>query len=89
MEQFLGYAAATLTTISFVPQVIQVIKTKDTKSISLPMYIIFILGLSLWLVYGIMLKELPIILANLFTICFASVILIYKLREKTSTPRKD
>lgn len=88
MEQFLGYLAALLTTISFIPQVIQVIKTKDTKSISLPMYIMFILGLSLWLVYGIMLKEWPIILANLFTICFASVILIYKVKEKKTSPRK-
>jgi len=81
MEQILGYLAATLTTISFIPQVIQVIRTKDTKSISLPMYVLFIIGLSLWLIYGILLKQWPIIIANLATICFASIILVFKIRE--------
>ncbi len=52
-----GYLAATLTTISFVPQALQVIKTKDTHSISLSMYIIFVSGVFLWLVYGLLIAN--------------------------------
>jgi len=78
----IGLSAATLTTISFIPQVIKVWKTKKTKDISLRMYIIFCTGMALWLIYGIMLKEIPIILANSITIILASIILFFKIRHK-------
>lgn len=81
-SELLGYFAATATTVSFLPQTIKVIRTRDTRSISLAMYVLFSLGLVLWLVYGIMLNALPVILANAVTLCFAVVILGYKLRER-------
>lgn len=78
----IGLAAATCTTISFLPQAIQVIKTKHTKDLSLAMYLIFTLGVFLWLVYGILVSDLPIIIANSITIIFASTILVMKLKYK-------
>jgi MtN3 and saliva related transmembrane protein len=82
----IGNIAAVLTSISFLPQVIKIIKTKDTKSISLPMYILFVLGITLWLIYGILKNDFPIIMANIVTIIFASIILFYKIKAVT---RKD
>lgn len=78
----IGLLAATLTTISFLPQAIQVIKTRHTKDLSLNMYLIMTTGISLWLVYGIMISNLPIILANSITLVFASIILVMKLKYK-------
>jgi len=80
--QIIGNIAAVCTTWAFLPQVIQVIKTHDTKSISLWMYIFFIFWVSLWLIYWILLNELPIILANFFTLVLASIILVYKIKYK-------
>ena len=80
--ELIGFIAAFLTTASFVPQAIQVIKTKDTKSISLSMYIIFISGVILWLIYGLYINNLPMIIANLITAILASLILFYKLKNK-------
>mgnify|MGYP001806073365 CR=1 FL=1 len=78
----IGSLAAIMTTLAFVPQAIKVVKTRDTKSISLWMYIIFSTGVALWLVYGLMKNDLPIILANMVTLVFALIILFYKLIEK-------
>lgn len=80
--KIIGYIAAIATTISFVPQAVKVIKTKDTKSISLSMYVIFTFGVALWSVYGILLRIPPIIIANFVTLVMAVIILIYKLKEK-------
>ncbi len=74
--------AAVLTTVSFLPQAIKTIRTKDTKSISLFMYIIFNTGLILWFVYGIMEFNVPIILANGITFIFTFVILLMKIKYK-------
>lgn len=80
-SEILGYLAAAGTTVSFIPQAIKVIRTRDTKSISLWMYVLFTAGVVLWLAYGILLAALPIILANSVTLLFAAIILGYKLRE--------
>ena len=80
MIDIIGYVAAAITTFSFVPQAIQTIKTKDTSGISLTMYSMFLVGLCLWLTYGILLMAWPIILANGVTIILASIILYYKIR---------
>lgn len=77
----LGYIAAILTTSSFIPQVVKTIKTKDTSGISLYMYLFFLLGIILWFIYGLKIKSMPIIIANLLTGLMASVILYYKLME--------
>lgn len=78
--ELFGYLAATLTTVSFVPQVIQVWRTKHTKGISLGMYSIFTAGIGVWLVYGIMLGSMPIIIANSITILLAGSVLAMKLK---------
>ena len=82
LSELFGYFAATATTASFIPQAVKVMRTRDTRSLSLGMYVLFTLGVMLWLVYGILLKAPPIILANSVTLFFASVILLYKLSEK-------
>lgn len=79
--EYLGLLAACLTTISFLPQVLLVIKTKDTKSISLKMYILFVSGTVLWFVYGLFIKNLPVTLANFITGTLAITILYYKIKE--------
>jgi MtN3 and saliva related transmembrane protein len=81
MEQIIGYTAATLTTISFIPQVIHIIRTKNTESISLSMYILFCIGVSLWLIYGLLQNSYPIVIANTITLFFALIILSYKLKN--------
>ena len=78
----IGLVAATCTTISFVPQAIRTIKTKHTKDLSLSMYSIFTTGIFLWLVYGIFVKDLPLIIANAITLLFTSIILIFKIKYK-------
>jgi MtN3 and saliva related transmembrane protein len=77
-----GLVAAFCTTVAFIPQAVQIIKTKDTSSISAAMYSIFTTGTILWLVYGIFSNNLPVILANAVTTVFAVIILVYKLKEK-------
>lgn len=79
--RIIGIIAATLTTIVFFPQVIQVIKSKDTKSISLTMYILFVTGVLLWVLYGFYLNDLPIIIANSIVAVASTIILCYKIRE--------
>lgn len=80
--EIIGYFAAFFTTVSFIPQVVKVIKDKQTRNISLQMYLIFTLGILCWLIYGILLFSLPIIFANSFTLIFAIIILSYKLKYK-------
>ncbi len=73
---FIGYFAAVLTTGSFLPQAIKTIKTRETSGISLVMYSLFSLGVLLWLIYGLLVKDYIIVLANLITLVFALIILI-------------
>jgi MtN3 and saliva related transmembrane protein len=80
--QIAGYLAAAATTISFLPQALHTIKTKDTKAISLGMYVVFIFGIIMWLVYGIGCENFPIISANSITLVLTVIILIYKLKYK-------
>jgi MtN3 and saliva related transmembrane protein len=77
---YLGIIAGTLCTVSFVPQVIQIAKTKDTKSLSLGMFLTFTLGVAVWLFYGIAIHEWPVIIANAITLCLALSILVMKIR---------
>ena len=76
----LGLLAATLTTISFVPQVIRTWKLKKTDEISLGMYLLFCSGVLLWFIYGWMIKDTPVMLANGLTLILASIILFFKLK---------
>ena len=76
---WLGYAAATLTTASFVPQAWLTFRTRDVSGISLGMYSAFTLGIVLWLLYGITLGAWPVIVANVITLVLASAILVMKI----------
>jgi MtN3 and saliva related transmembrane protein len=78
--EWLGFAAAALTSASFVPQAVMTIRTRDTRGISLGMYAIFTVGVALWLVYGIALDSWPMIFANTATLALAGTILVLKLR---------
>ena len=79
--EWLGYAAATLTTVAFVPQAIRTLRTRDTKGISLGMYVVFTIGLCFWLAYGIVLGSWPMIFSNVVTLVLALLILGLKLRH--------
>ena len=76
---WLGYLAASLTTLSFVPQAWHTFQTRDVSGISLSMYSAFTLGVLLWLVYGVMLGAWPVIVANFITLALAACILVMKL----------
>lgn len=80
MLDLIGYAAAILTTAAFIPQAWLTWKTQSTTGISVGMYSIFVLGVALWLVYGLLLGAWPLILANAITLLLALFILIMKLR---------
>jgi MtN3 and saliva related transmembrane protein len=79
---YIGIAAATCTTVAFLPQVIKVLRTRRTEDISLLMYLIFLFGVILWFTYGICLNNTPIIYANAVTIILAAVIVVMKLKYK-------
>lgn len=83
----IGYLAACLTTISFVPQAWKTFRSKDVSGISLTMYSLFTIGITLWLVYGLRIGAWPIVAANLVTLSLASAILTMKLvyHKKTTT----
>ena len=76
----IGYAAAGLTTCSFVPQAWLTFRTRDVSGISLGMYSVFTAGVALWLVYGVLLDAWPIVAANAVTLALALAILVMKLR---------
>ncbi len=82
ISDVIGYAAATLTTASFVPQALHTFKTKDVRGISLSMYSAFVVGISLWLVYGLLLDSWPIVIANTVTLTLATAILAMKLKYR-------
>ena len=78
----IGFFAAFCTTIAFLPQAIKVYKSKSTKDISLWMFLIFTTGVFSWLIYGILISDLPIIFANSITLLLSIFILIYKIKYK-------
>jgi len=80
--KYIGFFAAICTTVAFLPQAVKVWKSKSTKDISLYMFVIFTIGVFSWLVYGIIIVNLPLILANSVTLILSLFILIYKLKYK-------
>ena len=76
----IGSVAATLTTISFLPQAWQTFRTKDVSGISLGMYTVFTSGVACWLVYGLLMDSWPIVISNAITVSLAALILLMKLR---------
>lgn len=76
-----GFLAATLTTVAFVPQVWKSWKSRDLSGISLPMYTLFTLGVSLWLLYGLLIGSWPVVTGNTITLALASIVLVLKIRS--------
>jgi MtN3 and saliva related transmembrane protein len=84
----LGYIAAFLTTAAFFPQTIKTIKSRDTASISLAMYVMFTTGIALWLGYAFLIESMPMIIANIITFVLSATILVLKLSEKKTTSQQ-
>lgn len=80
LTEYIGYLAASLTTLSFVPQAWHTFTTRDVRGISLGMYSAFTAGVALWLVYGLLIDAWPVVVANAITLALASTILVMKLR---------
>lgn len=78
----LGYMAGILTTIAFVPQVLQIYKTKSAKDVSLAMFLLFTTGVGMWLLYGIKSHAVPVIVANSVTLILSVVILFFKFKYR-------
>ena len=79
LTETIGYSAAVLTTISFVPQAWHTFRTRDVSGISLGMYSVFVLGSFLWLGYGLLISAWPVVVANAITAALALGILVMKL----------
>jgi MtN3 and saliva related transmembrane protein len=80
--KLLGLAAGTITSITFLPQVIHIYKTKSAKDLSLFMLFLLMLGVSMWLAYGIIVKDVAIIYTNSMVLLMSLVLLYFKLRYK-------
>jgi len=80
--EWTGYVAATLTTLAFVPQALKTIRSRDTRGLSLGMYVVFTIGIGFWLAYGIALESWPMILSNVVTLVLSATILAMKLKYK-------
>jgi MtN3 and saliva related transmembrane protein len=80
MANLIGLLAGLLTTIAFVPQLLKIYASKSGKDVSGRMFVIFSAGVALWLVYGILIRSLPMIIANVTTLALAIAIMALKLR---------
>ncbi|MCP3402191.1 MULTISPECIES: SemiSWEET transporter [unclassified Bradyrhizobium] len=78
--KLIGFAAATCTTVAYAPQFIKVWKTRSARDISLGMFLVMVLGLALWLVYGLLSGDAPLVAANAVTMVLAAGILFMKLK---------
>ena len=76
----IGLAAGFCTTLAFLPQVIRTWRTRSTADISLGMFLIFTIGVLLWLIYGLVLHDIALIAANGITFVLSAMILLFKLR---------
>lgn len=82
ISTLIGLIACFLTTGAFLPQIIKTIKIKDTKSISISMYLIYSLGIIIWLLYGFMVNDMIIIIGNIFSLIFGLIMLVMKIKYK-------
>jgi MtN3 and saliva related transmembrane protein len=82
--EMVGFIAAILTTLSFVPQIILIIRTRRTSGISLLMYSIYVVGILMWFAYGVMTGSLPLILSQTVTLVITGSILFIAARERLS-----
>ena len=78
--EILGYISATLTTIAFLPQIIKTIQTKSAKDVSMGMCVLFTIGVFLWIIYGILTRTYPVLIANAVIFCLALTQIILKIK---------
>ena len=78
-EIIISTIAATLTTVSFLPQAVKVLITRQTEALSFWMYLLFTIGVSFWLIYGLLILSYPLIIANIITFILSVIILIIKI----------
>jgi MtN3 and saliva related transmembrane protein len=76
----IGFTAGTLMAITMVPQIIQSLKTKSVKDISLWMLVIYVTSSCLWMIYGILIKSLPVAITDGFAFCVSTIQLIIKIK---------
>jgi MtN3 and saliva related transmembrane protein len=81
-NSIIGYLAAFLTTVAFVPQTYRALKSKDLSSISLNMYLLFTFGVILWIYYGHSTESWPVLIANVITLILSSIILVLKIKDQ-------
>jgi MtN3 and saliva related transmembrane protein len=81
LAMLIGLAAACCTTLAYAPQAIKTWRTRQTRDISLGMFVLMVTGVALWLIYGLLIGDLPLILANLVTLSLSGTILVLKLRH--------
>jgi MtN3 and saliva related transmembrane protein len=83
----IGTGAAVCSMASFVPQVAKLVRQRDASSVSLRMYVVTVIGFSLWALYGLLLHSWPLIVSNLISLALSGVILILKLRYRGGSAR--
>jgi MtN3 and saliva related transmembrane protein len=86
MTELLGFAAAACTTLAFLPQVVYVWRRRSAEDISLSMYLIMITGVALWIAYGLRIRSVPLVAANVATLALAGAVLLGKLRFRKRKP---
>jgi MtN3 and saliva related transmembrane protein len=85
MIDLIGFIAASLTTLSFLPQAIKTISSRDVTGISTVMYVLFTAGVAFWLLYGILIGNCVIIVANFITLILAGTVLVIKLKQDSKS----
>jgi MtN3 and saliva related transmembrane protein len=78
--EILGLAAGTISSITFLPQVIKIWQTKSAKDLSIPMLLLLVLGVSMWLAYGIIIKNVPVIYTNSMVLLMSFIMLFFKFK---------
>ncbi|GAB6183477.1 SemiSWEET transporter [Thermodesulfovibrio hydrogeniphilus] len=80
LNNLIGIIAGIITTSALIPQAIKIYRTKSARDVSLAMFIFLAVGIALWLFYGLLIKELPVIMANFFSLIIISLIIVMKIR---------
>lgn len=88
ISEIVGFIAAILSAVCFIPQAIRVIQTKDTNAISFWMYLLSLLSVIFWLIYGLMLSSVPIIMKNIIVIILSGIILFLKTKDLLKSRQK-
>jgi MtN3 and saliva related transmembrane protein len=81
LAMMVGLGAAACTTVAYVPQVVKAWRTRSTADISLYMFLLMVTGIALWLIYGLVIHDLPLIVSNIVTLCLTGTVLGLKLRH--------